>query len=150
DQPLLRPSAARHGIAALRSLRQAAPVVEAWSRTFDDRTVVLASPRSFCAGVERAIDIVRRALQRYGAPVYVRRQIVHNAHIVRELEAEGAVFVEELDEVPSGSRVVFAAHGVTPVVRADAEARQLSVVDATCPLVAKVHSEVRRFAAQDH
>jgi 4-hydroxy-3-methylbut-2-enyl diphosphate reductase len=112
--------------------------------------VVLAAPRSFCAGVERAIDIVVRALDRFGAPVYVRRQIVHNAAIVADLERRGAVFVEELADVPDGARVIFAAHGVTPAVRAEAEQRHLDVVDATCPLVAKVHAEVRRYAARDH
>jgi 4-hydroxy-3-methylbut-2-enyl diphosphate reductase len=112
---------------------------------------VLASPRSFCAGVERAIETVRRALECFGSPVYVRRQIVHNTHVVRELEADGAVFVEELDEVPPNATVVFAAHGVSPAVRAEAEARgDLRVIDATCPLVAKVHVEARRYAAQGH
>ena len=112
--------------------------------------IVLAGPRGFCAGVERAIEIVERALDRYGAPVYVRRQIVHNAHIVGELERKGAVFVTELDEVPDGARVVFAAHGVTPQVRSDATRRRLDVIDATCPLVAKVHAEVRRHAQRGH
>ncbi len=110
------------------------------------RQIVLAGPRSFCAGVERAIEIVERALARYGAPVYVRRQIVHNTHVVARLADLGAVFVEELDEVPDGATVVLAAHGVTPAVRADAAARGLAVIDATCPLVAKVHHEARRFA----
>ncbi len=110
--------------------------------------VILAQPRGFCAGVERAIEIVERAIKRYGAPVYVRRQIVHNAHVVRDLEERGAVFVEELAEVPAGALVVLAAHGVTPLVRADAVARGLSVIDATCPLVTKVHNEVRRYSAR--
>ncbi|HVM66131.1 MAG TPA: 4-hydroxy-3-methylbut-2-enyl diphosphate reductase [Acidimicrobiales bacterium] len=110
------------------------------------RRVLLAAPRSFCAGVERAIDIVERALARYGAPVYVRRQIVHNTHVVRDLEEKGAVFVEELDEVPDGAVTVLAAHGVTPSVRADAGSRGLRTIDATCPLVAKVHHEARRWA----
>jgi 4-hydroxy-3-methylbut-2-enyl diphosphate reductase len=148
--PLWRPDIVRRGWRALRTLRLAAPVVARWAGAAGDRSVHLAAPRSFCAGVERAIEIVERALQRYGAPVYVRRQIVHNAHIVGELEAQGAVFVEELDEVPPGSRVILAAHGVSPAVRAEAVARRLDVVDATCPLVAKVHAEVRRYAAQDH
>ncbi|MBO0828236.1 MAG: 4-hydroxy-3-methylbut-2-enyl diphosphate reductase [Streptosporangiales bacterium] len=108
--------------------------------------MLLAAPRSFCAGVERAIDIVERALDIYGAPVYVRKQIVHNASVVAQLAAAGAVFVEELDEVPQGSTVVFSAHGVSPEVRAEAERRSLEVVDATCPLVAKVHQEARRIA----
>lgn len=110
--------------------------------------VVLAGPRSFCAGVERAIEIVERALERFGAPVYVRRQIVHNSHVVAGLERAGAVFVQELDEVPERATVVLSAHGVTPAVRADAVARGLRVIDATCPLVAKVHAEARRFSRQ--
>ena len=112
--------------------------------------MLLAGPRSFCAGVDRAIDTVERALDRYGAPVYVRRQIVHNRHVVAYLEARGAVFVDELDEVPDGATVVFSAHGVAPAVRADAARRDLSVIDATCPLVAKVHHEVRRFTSQGY
>jgi 4-hydroxy-3-methylbut-2-en-1-yl diphosphate reductase len=107
---------------------------------------VLASPRSFCAGVERAIDTVAAALERFGSPIYVRRQIVHNAHVVQDLERRGAVFVQELDEVPDGSRVIFAAHGVAPQVRSEAVNRGLRFIDATCPLVAKVHQEVRRHA----
>ncbi|GAA4906884.1 4-hydroxy-3-methylbut-2-enyl diphosphate reductase [Stackebrandtia albiflava] len=114
----------------------------------DVRTVLLASPRSFCAGVERAIEIVELALRQRGAPVYVRRQIVHNTHVVADLEARGAVFVSELDAVPDGACVVFAAHGVSPVVREAAAARDLDVIDATCPLVAKVHQEARRFAGR--
>lgn len=110
--------------------------------------VLLASPRSFCAGVERAIEIVERLLARYGGPVYVRKQIVHNSHVVADLESRGAVFVDELDAVPDGATVVFSAHGVSPAVRAEAERRGLDVTDATCPLVAKVHSEARRFAAR--
>ncbi len=106
--------------------------------------VILAQPRGFCAGVERAIEIVERVLARHGAPVYVRKQIVHNAHVVADLESRGAVFVDELDEVPAGATVVFSAHGVSPQVRDDAAARALAVVDATCPLVAKVHAEARR------
>jgi 4-hydroxy-3-methylbut-2-en-1-yl diphosphate reductase len=113
--------------------------------------VLLAAPRSFCAGVERAIEIVDRALERYGAPVYVRRQIVHNTHVVADLEAKGAVFVEELDDVPAGATVVLAAHGVSPQVRSDASDRgDLAVIDATCPLVAKVHHEAKRFAARGY
>jgi 4-hydroxy-3-methylbut-2-en-1-yl diphosphate reductase len=111
-------------------------------------TVLLAAPRSFCAGVERAIEIVEHALRLRGRPVYVRKQIVHNAHVVADLEARGAVFVDELDEVPAGATVVFSAHGVSPAVRDEAERNTLSVVDATCPLVAKVHTEARRFAAR--
>jgi 4-hydroxy-3-methylbut-2-enyl diphosphate reductase len=112
------------------------------------RIVLLASPRSLCAGVERAVEIVERALEVRGAPVYVRKQIVHNAHVVDDLEARGAVFVDNLDEVPGGATVVFSAHGVSPVVREEADQRGLSVIDATCPLVAKVHAEARRAAAR--
>ncbi|MBY8852037.1 4-hydroxy-3-methylbut-2-enyl diphosphate reductase, partial [Saccharothrix sp. MB29] len=110
--------------------------------------VLLASPRSFCAGVERAIDIVDRLLDQRGGPVHVRKQIVHNTHVVAELEARGAVFVDELDAVPDGATVVFSAHGVSPAVREEAERRGLDVVDATCPLVTKVHAEARRYAAR--
>ena len=109
-------------------------------------TVLLAAPRGFCAGVDRAVLIVEQALERFGPPVYVRRQIVHNTHVVAELGARGAVFVEELGEVPAGSVAVLSAHGVAPSVRAEAEARELTVIDATCPLVAKVHAEALRFA----
>ena len=112
-------------------------------------TVLLAAPRGYCAGVERAVDAVERALERHGAPVYVRKQIVHNLHVVRELEAKGAVFVEELDQVPPGAVVVLSAHGSAPTVHAESVARNLSVIDATCPLVTKVHLEARRFAEDD-
>jgi 4-hydroxy-3-methylbut-2-enyl diphosphate reductase len=147
--PLMRPAIVRNGYRALRTLTRAATVVAQWAAVAGPHTVRLAAPRSFCAGVERAIDIVERALDRYGAPIYVRRQIVHNAHIVAALERRGAVFVDELDEVPDGARVIFAAHGVTPEVRTAAERRGLAVIDATCPLVAKVHNEVKRYAARD-
>jgi 4-hydroxy-3-methylbut-2-enyl diphosphate reductase len=150
DAPLARLATARRGVAALRALRRAAPAVQRWAAAVASRELVLASPRSFCAGVERAIEIVERAVDRYGAPVYVRRQVVHNSHVVADLEARGAVFVAELDEVPPGARVVLAAHGVAPEVRRQAADRSLAVVDATCPLVAKVHNEVRRYAAADH
>ncbi|AUG75643.1 4-hydroxy-3-methylbut-2-enyl diphosphate reductase [Kitasatospora sp. MMS16-BH015] len=114
------------------------------------RTGLLAAPRSFCAGVERAIDAVERLLDAPGraAPVYVRKQIVHNTHVVADLAARGTVFVEELTEVPEGATVIFSAHGVSPEVRAQAAAKSLTVVDATCPLVTKVHSEAKRFAAR--
>ena len=112
------------------------------------RTVLLAAPRSFCAGVERAVEIVERALAQRGRPVYVRKQIVHNAHVVADLEARGAVFVDDLDEVPPDATVVFSAHGVSPEVRTEAGDRSLHVIDATCPLVTKVHAEARRFAAR--
>jgi 4-hydroxy-3-methylbut-2-enyl diphosphate reductase len=110
------------------------------------RRVLLPSPRSFCAGVERAIDIVERLLERHGAPVYVRNEIVHNTHVVEDLASRGAVFVSELDEVPPGALVVFSAHGVAPSVHQEATARGLDAVDATCPLVSKVHVEARRAA----
>jgi 4-hydroxy-3-methylbut-2-enyl diphosphate reductase len=138
------------GLAALRSLRLAAPIAEAWAAACATRTVLLAGPRSFCAGVERAIEIVERALELRGAPVYVRKQIVHNTRVVHDLEERGAVFVDELDEVPDGATVVFSAHGVAPAVRTDADGRGLSVIDATCPLVSKVHAEARRFAREGY
>ena len=110
------------------------------------KQVLLASPRGYCAGVERAVDTVERALQHYGRPVYVRKQIVHNSHVVRELEELGAIFVDSVDEIPEGSTVVFSAHGVAPNVRDAADARQLTSIDATCPLVTKVHTQARRYA----
>ena len=112
--------------------------------------VLLAKPRGYCAGVDRAVQTVEKALERYGAPVYVRKQIVHNIHVVRSLEERGAIFVEETDEVPGGAVVVFSAHGVAPQVHDDAKRRGLHTIDATCPLVSKVHNEARRFAAQDY
>ncbi|MFL6075312.1 MAG: 4-hydroxy-3-methylbut-2-enyl diphosphate reductase [Mycobacteriales bacterium] len=112
------------------------------------RTVLLASPRSFCAGVDRAVEIVAAALRRQDGPVYVRKQIVHNVAVVTDLAARGAVFVDELDAVPDGATVVFSAHGVSPAVRAEAARRDLQVIDATCPLVTKVHAEARRYAAR--
>lgn len=111
--------------------------------------VLLAKPRGYCAGVDRAVQTVEQALELYGAPVYVRKQIVHNLHVVRSLEARGAIFVEETDEVPEGAIVVFSAHGVAPEVHEQAAARGLRAIDATCPLVTKVHHEVRRFANDD-
>jgi 4-hydroxy-3-methylbut-2-enyl diphosphate reductase len=120
-----------------------------WRAVAGARTVLLASPRSFCAGVERAIDVVEQLLRERGAPVYVRKQIVHNTHVIRDLTARGAVFVEELDEVPDGAVVVFSAHGVSPMVRQEAVRRGLDAVDATCPLVTKVHNEARRFARRN-
>jgi 4-hydroxy-3-methylbut-2-enyl diphosphate reductase len=148
--PLFRPGIVRNGTRALRTLRRLAPVLESWAAVVGPRSIELGSPRSFCAGVERAIDIVERALDRYGAPIYVRRQIVHNAHIVASLEQRGAIFVDELEDVPDGARVIFAAHGVTPDVRTDASRRGLDVIDATCPLVTKVHTEVKRYASRGH
>ncbi len=111
------------------------------------KKVLLASPRGYCAGVERAIETVEKALGLYGPPVYVRKQIVHNLHVVRDLEARGAVFVEDENDVPEGETVVFSAHGIAPSVRVNAAARHLSTIDATCPLVTKVHVQARRYAA---
>jgi 4-hydroxy-3-methylbut-2-enyl diphosphate reductase len=114
------------------------------------RRVLLAKPRGYCAGVDRAVQTVERALDVYGAPVYVRKQIVHNIHVVKRLEGLGAVFVEEAEEVPEGATVVFSAHGVAPSVYEEAAARSLRTIDATCPLVTKVHVEARRFADDDY
>jgi 4-hydroxy-3-methylbut-2-enyl diphosphate reductase len=112
------------------------------------KRLVLASPRGYCAGVERAVEIVERALELHGPPVYVRKQIVHNAHVVRDFEQRGAIFVESEDEVPHGAALVLSAHGVAPQVHANARARNLETIDATCPLVSKVHAEARHFAAR--
>jgi 4-hydroxy-3-methylbut-2-enyl diphosphate reductase len=114
------------------------------------KRVLLASPRGYCAGVERAVETVERAIALYGAPVYVRNQIVHNSHVVRELQARGAVFVDSVADVPEGSPVVFSAHGVAPAVRHAAAERGLTTIDATCPLVTKVHTQARRFAEQGY
>jgi 4-hydroxy-3-methylbut-2-enyl diphosphate reductase len=113
------------------------------------KRVLLAAPRGYCAGVDRAVITVEKALALYGAPVYVRKQIVHNVHVVTSLEAKGAIFVDETDQVPEGKTVVFSAHGVSPMVHEEAAARNLKTIDATCPLVTKVHHEVRRFATDD-
>jgi 4-hydroxy-3-methylbut-2-en-1-yl diphosphate reductase len=118
--------------------------------TADERSVLLAAPRGYCAGVDRAVITVEKALDLYGAPVYVRKQIVHNKHVVADLEGRGAIFVEELDEVPEGATVVFSAHGVSPVVHEQAAERGLKTIDATCPLVTKVHHEAKRFASDDY
>jgi 4-hydroxy-3-methylbut-2-enyl diphosphate reductase len=112
--------------------------------------LVLASPRGFCAGVDRAITIVEKALEMYGAPIYVQHEIVHNKHVVQRLRNEGAVFVENIDEIPEGSHAIFSAHGVSPEVRKRAEKRKLQVLDATCPLVTKVHREAQRYAQKKH
>ena len=122
------------------------PVVE----TVASKKVLLAAPRGYCAGVDRAVVTVTKALDLYGAPVYVRKQIVHNIHVVQTLEARGAIFVDETDEVPEGQTVIFSAHGVSPAVHEQAAARSLKTIDATCPLVTKVHHEVRRFASEDY
>ena len=114
------------------------------------KKVFLASPRGYCAGVDRAVIAVEKALDHYGAPVYVRKQIVHNKHVVASLEKRGAIFVDEVDEAPEGAVLVFSAHGVSPAVVAAAEARNLNTIDATCPLVTKVHREVQRFASEDY
>jgi len=114
------------------------------------RRVLLAAPRGYCAGVDRAVQTVERALERYGAPVYVRKEIVHNKHVVEELSKRGAIFVEEETEVPEGEMVVFSAHGVAPAVHENAAARNLRTIDATCPLVTKVHVSARRFAADGY
>ncbi|MFZ6760932.1 4-hydroxy-3-methylbut-2-enyl diphosphate reductase [Undibacterium sp. Ji50W] len=110
-----------------------------------DKEILLAQPRGFCAGVDRAIEIVERALQQFGAPIYVRHEIVHNAYVVSDLKAKGAIFIEELDDVPAGNTLIFSAHGVSQEVRREAEARGLTIFDATCPLVTKVHIEVAKM-----
>jgi len=143
---LLHPRTLVAGARALLALRRVAAGLEEWAAAAGPRRVLLASPRSFCAGVERAIEIVERAIEQRGAPIYVRKQIVHNVHVVGDLERRGAVFVEELDEVPDGATVVFSAHGVSPQVKSEARRRGLDVIDATCPLVNKVHAEARNFA----
>ena len=147
-RPVARLATVPAGVRALGVLRRTGPALRRWADLLGPRQVLLAEPRSFCAGVERAISIVELALQRYPHPVYVRRQIVHNAHVVDNLQKQGAVFVDELDQVPDGTTVVFSAHGVAPAVRTEAARRGLNVIDATCPLVAKVHSEARRFASR--
>jgi 4-hydroxy-3-methylbut-2-enyl diphosphate reductase len=114
------------------------------------KRVLLAAPRGYCAGVDRAVQAVEAALDHYGSPVYVRRQIVHNLHVVQALQDRGAIFVEEINEVPPGATVVFSAHGVAPSVHVEAAERELRTIDATCPLVTKVHNEVRRFAGSGH
>ncbi|MBO3750800.1 4-hydroxy-3-methylbut-2-enyl diphosphate reductase [Streptosporangiaceae bacterium NEAU-GS5] len=114
------------------------------------RRVLVAKPRGYCAGVDRAVEAVEKALERYGAPIYVRKQIVHNTHVVRTLEERGAIFVDETEEVPEGAIVIFSAHGVAPSVHEEARRRNLKTIDATCPLVTKVHNEARRFAAKDY
>ncbi len=150
QRPLLGLGGVTGGLSALRSLRAVGPVLTRWAAAAGSRRVLLAGPRSFCAGVERAIEIVEKVLEQQGPPVYVRKQIVHNTHVVAGLERRGAVFVDELSEVPDGACVVFSAHGVSPAVREEADRRGLTSVDATCPLVSKVHAEARRFAADGY
>ncbi|SDC53195.1 4-hydroxy-3-methylbut-2-enyl diphosphate reductase [Actinokineospora iranica] len=120
----------------------------AWLAASGPRKVVLAAPRSFCAGIERAVDVVENVLEQREGPVYVRKQIVHNTHVVSDLESRGAIFVDDLDDVPDHATVIFSAHGVSPAVRAEAAERGMEVIDATCPLVTKVHAEARRFAGR--
>ncbi|MCF6469729.1 4-hydroxy-3-methylbut-2-enyl diphosphate reductase [Nonomuraea sp. MG754425] len=119
-------------------------------QTPSSRRVLVAKPRGYCAGVDRAVVAVEKALEQYGAPIYVRKQIVHNTHVVKTLEARGAIFVDETEEVPEGEIVVFSAHGVSPAVHEEARQRGLRTIDATCPLVTKVHNEAKRFAANDY
>jgi 4-hydroxy-3-methylbut-2-en-1-yl diphosphate reductase len=147
---VLHPSMVSRVWTALRVLPQVAGALAVWANATSAQRVMLASPRSFCAGVQRAVSIVEEALRHHGAPVYVRKQIVHNAHVVADLRQRGAVFVDELDEIPDGAVTIFSAHGVAPGVRTTAAERGLQVVDATCPLVAKVHTEARRFVARGH
>src|SRR5512142_2507309 len=116
----------------------------------DQKSLLLLKPRGFCAGVVRAIDIVRIALETFGPPIYVRKEIVHNRYVVEELAAKGAIFVDEVDEVPDGERVIYSAHGVAPEVREASQRRNLRVIDATCPLVTKVHVEAVRFAREGY
>ncbi len=125
-------------------------VTEAEATYQTGKRVLLAKPRGYCAGVDRAVQTVEEALKLYGAPIYVRKQIVHNKHVVRTLEAQGAIFVEENEEVPEGATVIFSAHGVAPEVYEQAKQRSLKAIDATCPLVTKVHHEAKRFAAEDY
>jgi 4-hydroxy-3-methylbut-2-enyl diphosphate reductase len=143
---LRSPATLAGGLAAWRVLRRAAPALAAWAGAAGARRVLLAGPRSFCAGARRAIEIVEHALGRYQPPVFVRKQIVHNVHVIAALERRGAIFVDDLEEVPEGAYCVFSAHGVSPAVREQAAARRLKVIDATCPLVTKVHVKTRRLA----
>jgi len=138
----------KHELGRLPCSRTGSPTIGGMPETL--RRVLLAKPRGYCAGVDRAVQAVETALERYGAPVYVRRQIVHNTYVVSQLEKRGAIFVTELDEVPEGAVTVFSAHGIAPEVKQEAERRGLRSIDATCPLVTKVHNEARRFAAKDY
>ncbi|HYZ97393.1 MAG TPA: 4-hydroxy-3-methylbut-2-enyl diphosphate reductase [Acidimicrobiales bacterium] len=140
----------RGAITPLTTASSVDDVLEQWDAAAGPRTVLLPEPRSFCAGVDRAIEVVERALAHFGPPVYVRRQIIHNRHVVADLESQGAVFVDEVDQAPEGARLVFSAHGVSPAVEEAAAERRQDVIDATCPLVTKVHREVRRFAERGY
>lgn len=137
------------GLPPVPRVRRSRQEIEAAAPT-GAKKVLLAAPRGYCAGVDRAVIAVEKALEHYGAPVYVRKQIVHNRHVVETLEAQGAIFVDEVEEVPEGAVTVFSAHGVSPAVVSAAQDRQLNTIDATCPLVSKVHREAVRFAKQDY
>jgi 4-hydroxy-3-methylbut-2-en-1-yl diphosphate reductase len=139
-----------HGQPVSQPATSAEPAASTESTSRTGKKVLLAAPRGYCAGVDRAVVTVEKALELYGAPVYVRKQIVHNRHVVEDLERRGAIFVEETDEVPEGALVVFSAHGVAPSVHEEAAARSLRTIDATCPLVTKVHQEARRFADEGY
>ncbi|MEN9970332.1 MAG: hypothetical protein RLZZ229_540 [Actinomycetota bacterium] len=134
----------------MTEIKDTAPVGQQTVEIALGKKVLLAAPRGYCAGVDRAVIAVEKALDHYGSPVYVRKQIVHNKHVVSSLEKRGAIFVDEVDQVPTGSVLVFSAHGVSPAVVAAAQERGLNTIDATCPLVTKVHREVQRFAAEDY
>lgn len=138
------------GLPQVPRQRRSREEIEAVAPVDGEKKVLLAAPRGYCAGVDRAVIAVEKALEHYGAPVYVRKQIVHNRHVVETLEAEGAIFVDEVEEVPEGAVTVFSAHGVSPAVINAAEERSLNTIDATCPLVNKVHREAVRFAKQDY
>jgi 4-hydroxy-3-methylbut-2-enyl diphosphate reductase len=151
DRELWHPLATVSGfVRARRALESAARVLAQWAASVSPRELLLAAPRASCAGVERAIEVVERTLERYGPPVYMRKEIVHNRHVVADLERRGAICVSELDEVPDGATLVFSAHGVSPQVREEAKRRDMKVIDATCPLVSKVHAEARRFAQEGY
>src|ERR1035438_2741333 len=142
---------ARHGILkAVTTTTLDTPGLEQNGTAIPTKRVLLLKPRGFCAGVVRAIDIVQIALETFGAPIYVRKEIVHNSYVVTDLSKKGAIFVNELDEVPEGARVIYSAHGVSPAVRQRAKERKLKVIDATCPLVTKVHLEAIKFSKQGY
>ena len=138
------------GVKGLQGLTRVGGCLENWAAATGARTVLIAAPRSFCAGVCRAIDITEQALAQFGPPLYVRREIVHNKHVVDSFRDRGVVFVRELSEVPQGRAVVLAAHGVSPAVRAEAQTRGMETIDATCPLVARLHAKARMLVDQGH